>query len=291
MFRKTLSLFSSIFPPSISIGSHGFVRLIDTMPFPLAIPSHLTGDYAITQAARVSYGDGTKQINDDKALLRYLWRQKHTTPFEMCVLKFHVKTPIMVERQWLRHRTGSFNEISGRYSVLKDEMYIPEKIVYQSKTNKQGGSEIEVNDELYKEFKEMMDLCGLIYDKYKSLVDKGVSREQARLALPVAIYTEFYWSVNLLNLLKFLKLRMDHHAQLEIRQYANAIYDIINQLFPNTCEAFNDYDLEAIVLSKDEIKALREGSDRVIENVREKREFNEKMEKAGLLKLFGEVKE
>lgn len=259
------------------LGTHGFVSLVDVMPS--LIPEGSTGDYAIVQAARVSYGDGTKKVNDDENLLRYLWRQQHTSPFEMCSVKFHVKTPIFVERQWVRHRTATINEISGRYSILRDEFYRPTRVGYQSTNNKQGTSIESVPTNVSNNYYEMLDMTNDIYKKYLELIEQGVSREVARIALPVSIYTEFYWKANLLNTLKFLRLRMDPHAQFEIREYANAMYEMLKPIFPYTMKAFEDYTLNTVTLSKLEIEALKSGNDSNIKNKREREEFNNKLKK------------
>lgn len=228
---------------------HGLVRLVD----------YMGNDNAIVQAARVSYGEGTKTLNDDQGLIRYLMRHSHTTPFEMVDFKFHIKAPLFVTRQWLRHRTASVNEISARYSVLKDEFYIPETkyIKGQSKTDKQcrHGS---FGDDVSQRMQDRIRLTsGIAYDEYKQLLADGIARELARMVLPVNIYTEFYWKMNLHNLLHFIQLRIDKHAQYEIRVFAQAIYDIIKQIMPITCEAFEDYKKEGYNLSRMEKEIVK----------------------------------
>lgn len=253
----------------------GFVSLVDVMP--RLINENQTGDSAIVQAARVSYGDGTKQVNEDKGLIRYLWREQHTSPFEMTEVKFHIKIPIVVERQWLRHRTGSFNGESGRYSVMRDEFYKVDRLCYQSKNNKQGRNDNQVSDEIQDMYDDMKELNRQVYNKYKDAINSGLSREIARMELPLSLYTSYYWKTDLLNLLKFLRLRMDPHAQLEIRDYANAIYNMIKSIFPYTCEAFEDYTLNSITLSGLEISALKTGDDSMITNGRERVIYNDKL--------------
>lgn len=219
----------------------GFVKIIDVMP--RVIPDGATCDYAIAQMARVSYGAGTKSVNEDKGLIRYLLRHAHTSPFEGVEFKFHMKMPIFIARQAIRHRSVSLNEISGRYSVMKDEFYIPtpENIRQQSTTNKQGGDE-PIDNQLATQYcKDIEANCNSVYEKYIDMLDNGVSREQARMILPLNLYTEWYWKQDLHNLLHFLALRADSHAQQEIRVYAEAIIKLITPLVPWTIEAWNDY--------------------------------------------------
>ena len=229
----------------------GFVRLIDVMG----------DDDAIVQAARVSYGKGTKSVRQDRELIRYLMRHRHTSPFEMVEFKFHVKLPIFVARQWIRHRTANVNEYSGRYSQMKDEFYIPEKeqIRLQNKHNRQGRSEEGLDD---KETDDIIEKYGsiqnMLFEEYNNLLSKDVARELARINLPLSTYTEWYWKIDLHNLLHFLNLRMDDHAQYEIRVYAYQIKDIINQFVPITMEAFEDYIIYSRTFSKDELNVLKE---------------------------------
>lgn len=232
----------------IDVLDHGFVYLVD----------YMGDDLSIEEAARVSYGPGTKKASSSTGLIRYLKRHDHTSPFEMVELKFHVKMPIFVARQWIRHRTASVNEISGRYSILNDEFYIPESdtIAYQSSTNNQGRG-----DEADKEAKELYavyaDLVNQIsYSRYKRVLDKNIAKEIARIYLPTSLYTEFYWKINLHNLMHFLNLRMDSHAQFEIREYANALADIVKAGWPIAYSAFEDYMLDAEKFSKKELKAV-----------------------------------
>ena len=232
---------------------HGFVGLVD----------HMGSDNAIVQAARVSYGAGTKQVQDDRNLIRYLMRHEHTTPFEMCEVKFHIKLPIFVMRQLVRHRTASMNEYSARYSVLTDEFYIPEfeQIQKQSTTNKQGREEAEWGfDEKRSVQHAFQRSFHNAYKEYASLLgkeDSGLARELARSVLPVGGYTELYWKANLKNFLHMARLRMDTHAQWEIREFAGAMYDLVKPLFPEACSAFEDYAVNSVKLSAGEYDLVK----------------------------------
>lgn len=209
----------------------GFIRLVDSMG----------NDSAIAQSARVSYGAGTRTVREDSALIDYLIKNKHLSPLEMVEFKFHIKLPIFIARQWMRHRTGSFNEISARYSVMTDDFYIPSKIRTQSSKNKQCSGD-ELDFDIQTEAREEIRIASKrAYESYKHLLDIGVSRETARSVLPVNIYTEFYWKVDLRNLLNFLSLRQDAHAQFEIREYANAICEIVKEIVPNAYKSFKKY--------------------------------------------------
>lgn len=237
----------------------GEVELIDVMP--RIVPDGQTCDYAIAQAARVSYGDGTKSINEDRGLVRFLMRHQHSTPTEMVVAKFRVKLPIFVARQAVRHRMCSINEISARYSVMKEEFYIPapECLRRQSKTNKQG-SEGQISQDIAEELSKKIEKhCKDSYALYKQLLDSGVAREQARMVLPLNLYTEWYWKQDLHNLLHFLALRADSHAQEEIQDFANAMLKLMKPLVPWTIEAWEDYHIlrGAMKLTKLEIEAMR----------------------------------
>ena len=190
----------------IKVLDKGFVRLVDVMG----------NDSSIVQAARVSYGVGTKTVNEDRGLIRYLLRHKHTTPFEMVEFKFHIKLPIFIARQWIRHRTANVNEYSGRYSEMKDEFYLPdvEQLRHQSTLNKQARSEEQLDNQVSLEIQEMMqDTQESLYNEYKDLLDKNLAREIARINLPLSNYTEWYWKIDLHNLFHFLRLRIDDHAQ------------------------------------------------------------------------------
>lgn len=231
----------------IDVLDHGFVRLIDTMGT----------DDSVVQAARVSYGDGTKTVNTDRNLIRYLMRHEHTTPFEMCEVKFHIKLPIFVMRQLIRHRTASVNEYSGRYSVMSNEFYTPETFEKQSKTNAQGRSESldNIKGKLQFGFKR---IHGEAYKQYEEFLDEDLARESARGLLPVSNYTEAYWKCNMKNFLHMIRLRADSHAQWEIQEYANAMYDLVKPKFPIICEAYEDYQQNGINLSSNEAKLTKE---------------------------------
>ena len=211
----------------------------------------------------------------DTNLIRYLLRHNHTSPFEMIEFKFYCVMPIFVARQWLRHRTANVNEISGRYTKLSDSFYRPDNVFMQSKNNNQG-SGVEANDELKKEFYDYLDESNIPYHLYKDLIDKGISREQARIGLPLSINTEMYWKCDLHNLFNFLRLRMANDAQLEIRQYAKSMYDIIRQYVPISCKAFEDYQLNSVRLTGPEVEALKNDSEISVKNSREQSEWIKK---------------
>lgn len=240
---------SKLIDKEIKCLDKGFVRLVD----------YMGDDDAIVQAARVSYGKGTKSVNEDRGLIRYLMRHKHTSPFEMVEFKFHVKLPIFIARQWIRHRTANVNEYSGRYSEMKDEFYVPdiEQIRPQSAVNKQGRSEEAIPADQAKLISdEMHEIQSMLFGKYNSLLEKDIARELARINLPLSNYTEWYWKVDLHNLFHFLRLRMDSHAQYEIQVYGFAIAEIIKSIVPLAYEAFEDYVLNGMYLSKQEKNAL-----------------------------------
>lgn len=236
----------------VPVLDHGFVGLID----------HMGSDSAIVQAARVSYGAGTKQVQDDRNLIRYLMRHEHTTPFEMCAVKFHIKLPIFVMRQLVRHRTASMNEYSARYSVLTDEFYIPalEQLQQQSSTNKQGREEGGFDDVDREQYQDVISATfDMSYKAYEFLLgeDDGLARELARTVLPVGGYTECYWMANLKNFLHMARLRMDPHAQWEIREFARAMYELAKPLFPEACQAFEDYAVNCVKFSAAEFELLK----------------------------------
>lgn len=270
---------------------HGHVRLVDSMPR-LVPEDQKTADYAIVQSARVSYGDGTKSVNEDRGLIRYLMRHTHTTPFEMIEFKFHCKMPIFIARQWIRHRTANVNEYSGRYSVMKDEFYTPDedKVMYQSKENKQGGDSI-VDSYVAKSFVESInDHNTSSYDLYQNALDSGISREQARTVLPLNLYTEWYWKIDLHNLFHFLSLRCDSHAQWEIRVFADAMLSLIKPIVPLAVEAWEDYHnhrggKKLTRLEIESIKKSLNGSKVFPLNSDNKREQLEWIEKANALGL------
>ena len=225
-----------------NIGNAGFVKIVDVMP--RVIPEgckSLMCDHAIVQAARVSLNEGIKTPSKDIKLIDFLIRHKHTSPFEMVKFKFHVKAPIFVQRQWIRHRTANVNEISGRYSVINPEFYYPKSIHDQGKMNKQmSGNKIECKNtnELFQSY---MNNSIKQYNTYKMLIDKGVSRETARIGLPQNMYTEFYWCIDLHNLLNFIRLRSAFNAQSEIKEYSDAMKELITDLVPNTINSYNKY--------------------------------------------------
>jgi len=228
----------------------GFVRLVD----------YLGGDERVVQSARVSYGEGTKSYREDAALIDYLLRNSHTSPFEQVVLTFHVKLPIFVARQWVRHRTARLNEISGRYSILKDDFYIPkaEDVALQSTDNKQGRSAEAIDPVLAEKIRSAFaDAQKSAYASYSSLVDEGIARELARINMPLSIYTEWYWQIDLHNLFNFLKLRLDAHAQKEIRLYAEVLFEIVKNVAPRCCESFKKHILDGVRFSGEELAELK----------------------------------
>ena len=259
----------------VKVHDHGLVALIDVMP--RLVPAGKTADFAIVQAARVSYGQGTKQVNEDRGLIRYLARHRHTTPFEMVEFKFHHVMPIFIARQWIRHRTANVNEYSARYSVVPDRFYHPsiENVRKQSAVNRQGGDE-PMEEKTAAEFCQYLDAVEAHYAEYQKLIDKGVARELARIGLPLNVYTEWYWKIDLHNLFHFLSLRMDSHAQQEIRDYANAMFALVRPIVPIAAEAFLDYDFGAVHLTRLEVEALRTGQALATENKRERAEWEEK---------------
>lgn len=232
----------------------GFVRLVD----------YFGGDQRIVQSARVSYGEGTKSVSQDGALIDYLLRHQHTSPFEQVVMTFHVKMPIFVARQWVRHRTGRMNEVSGRYSIMKDEFYVPaeDKVAPQSTDNKQGRAteafDKETADKIIAQLEEGQKAA---YESYNELIDSGLAREIARINLPLSLYTEFYWEMDLHNLFHFLKLRLDSHAQYEIRVYAQVILEMCKKVAPMATESFINHMNEGVSFSGEEMRALREVMD------------------------------
>lgn len=262
----------------IKVHDHGLVALVDVMP--RLAPEGKTADFAIVQAARVSYGQGTKQVNEDRGLVRYLMRHRHTTPMEMVEFKFHLVAPIFVARQWIRHRTANVNEYSARYSIVQDRFYRPEEkdIRQQSSANRQGRAE-QADPATVKEFSHWLAEMDKQYARYQEFIDKGLARELARIALPVNLYTEWYWKIDLHNLFHFLSLRMDEHAQQEIRDYASAVFDLIRPIVPLAAEAFLDYNLHALHLSRLEIDALRTGQPLASQNKRETEEWERKKNK------------
>ncbi len=239
----------SLLDREFKVLDHGFVRLVD----------YMGNDDAIVQAARVSYGDGTKKVQEDRGLIRYLMRHRHTTPFEMVEFKFHVKLPIFVARQWIRHRSANVNEYSGRYSVMKDEFYRPklEDIQTQSQQNKQGRSEEELPESIRTAFLEsLQQLQERAYAEYQGALGDNIARELARINLPLSLYTEWYWKIDLHNLFHFLRLRLDSHAQKEIRAYAVIMADMVRGVCPLAYEAFIDYYVNSLSFSGPEMEIL-----------------------------------
>ena len=228
----------------------GFVRLVD----------YFGDDSRIVQAARVSYGEGTKSYRQDKGLIDYLLRNDHTSPFEQVSFTFHIKMPIFVARQWVRHRTAKVNEISGRYSVMKNEFYLPagRDIALQSEDNKQGRQNEPVSADLQEEVRSILaEEQERSYETYQKLLDKGIAREIARINLPLSLYTEWYWQMDLHNLFHFLRLRMDAHAQKEIRDYASVIFDIVKKVCPMAAESFEKHRSGGVTFLREEVAALK----------------------------------
>ena len=264
--RATVFSLEEILYEPFSVLDHGFVRVID----------YMGDDSAIVQAARVSYGKGTKMVNEDKGLINYLMRHRHSTPFEMCEMKFHIKLPIFVARQWIRHRTANVNEYSGRYSILDNEFYIPspDHLAAQSTMNRQGRDEVLQGDQAARVLDLLREDALRAYRHYESMLNEdrngnvldpalpGLARELARMNLPVNFYTQWYWKIDLHNLMHFLSLRADSHAQYEIRAYADVMLEILKKWLPLTYEAFTDYRLGAASLSAKGlavVKALLKG--------------------------------
>lgn len=272
--RATVPALEEILFEPIPVLDHGFVRVVD----------YMGDDSAIVQAARVSYGTGTKQVNQDRGLIRYLMRHWHTTPFEMCEIKFHIKLPIFIARQWIRHRTANVNEYSARYSILDKEFYVPQpdQLAPQSTQNHQGragepleGAEaarvLEIlktdSENAYSHYEELMNenYQGETLDENK----RGLARELARMNLPLNYYTQWYWKIDLHNLLHFLMLRADSHAQYEIRAYADIMLDIAKKWVPFAVEAFEEYRMDGTHVSgtgKEVLRRLIKGENVTQEN-------------------------
>ncbi len=232
----------------IEVHELGFVKLLDVMG----------NDEEVENAARISYGEGTRKVSQTRNLIRYLMRHKHTSPFEMCEVKFHIKLPIFVMRQLVRHRTANLNEYSGRYSIMSNEYYLPEAdyLQKQSTTNHQGREEVHPHTgKLHYEFNRVFDNAHIAYE---NLLDEDIARELARVVLPVANYTECIWKIDLHNFFHVVHLRADSHAQREIQDYANAMYELIKPHFPLCCEAFEDYVVNARTFSSQEMTVIRE---------------------------------
>lgn len=249
MARIVVPEAEALLDQEIRVLDKGFVRLVD----------YMGGDERIVQAARVSYGAGTKSFRQDRGLIHYLLRNAHTSPFEQVQLTFHTKMPIFVARQWVRHRTARLNEISGRYSVMQDEFYLPdpEQVNFQSESNKQGRGGALPSEQSAALLQAMHALHEGAYRAYQTFLDQGVARELARAVLPVSLYTEWYWQIDLHNLFHFLRLRLDPHAQYEIRVYAEAMATCAQAVAPLAYEAFQEHVAGSIGFSRSELAALQ----------------------------------
>ena len=259
--RVTAPELEAVLYKPIEVLDHGFIRVID----------YMGDDSSIVQSARVSYGKGTKKISNDKGLIKYLMRRRHSTPFEMCEIKFHIKLPIFIARQWIRHRTANVNEYSARYSILDKEFYIPsaENLAAQSAINNQGRGDALTDDEASNVIQILKKDAEQTYSNYETLLNEssegniidesksGIARELARMNLTLNTYTQWYWKIDLNNLLHFLALRADDHAQYEIRVYADAMLDIVKKWVPLTYEAFEDYRIGGTELSAKEVNLMR----------------------------------
>jgi thymidylate synthase (FAD) len=259
--RPTVPALEALLFQPLPLLDHGFVRVID----------YMGDDAAIVQAARVSYGRGTRRVSEDAGLIRYLMRHRHSTPFEMCEIKYHVKLPIFVARQWIRHRTANVNEYSARYSILDREFYLPapEHLAAQSAINRQGRGEVLTGDEAARVLALLRDDATRSYDHYVEMLNEdeqgaprdparpGLARELARMNLTLNTYTQWYWKIDLHNLLHFLSLRADAHAQYEIRVYAEAMLETVKAWVPIAYQAFLDYRLGAVTLSAQMLAAVR----------------------------------
>ena len=284
--RVTAPELEKILYEAIPILDHGFIRVVD----------YMGDDTSIVQAARVSYGKGTKKVSTDAGLIKYLMRHWHSTPFEMCEIKYHVKLPIFIARQWIRHRTANVNEYSARYSILDKEFYLPapENLAAQSKINRQGRGEIIEGEQAKKVLELLKSDAEQTYSNYEMMLNErydgsviddkevGLARELARMNLTLNTYTQWYWKTDLLNLMNFLRLRADHHAQFEIRAYADAMLDTVKKWVPITYEAFLDYRVggtEVSAKGKSVIQNLIKGEQVSAEQSGlSKREWNELME-------------
>ena len=259
--RATVPALEEILYEPLPVLDHGFVRVVD----------YMGDDAAIVQAARVSYGKGTRQASQDEGLIRYLMRHRHTSPFEMCEIKLHVKLPMFIARQWIRHRTANVNEYSARYSILDKEFYVPaaDQLAVQSSINNQGRGEAINRNDAEKILDLMKSDAAQAFNSYEQLINSdadgkpvdaerpALARELARIGLPLSTYTQWYWKTDLHNLFHFMALRADSHAQYEIRVYADVIRDIANRWVPLASKAFEDYRLHGVELSKDAIEVVR----------------------------------
>lgn len=288
--RATVPALEEILYEPLPVLDHGFVRVID----------YMGDDAAIVQAARVSYGKGTKKVNEDAGLIRYLMRHWHSTPFEMCEIKFHVKLPIFVARQWIRHRTANVNEYSARYSILDKEFYLParEQMAVQSTSNRQGRGDVLSDSEAARVMDLLKRDSNQVYESYQAMLNEdemgnvidpareGFARELARMNLTLNYYTQWYWKVDLHNFMHFLRLRADAHAQYEIRVYADAMLKVLARWVPHTYAAFKDYRMGGAHISAPGIAIVA----RLIKGEKveqassglSKREWNELMDDLGL---------
>ncbi|MDC3005161.1 FAD-dependent thymidylate synthase [Candidatus Pelagibacter sp.] len=283
--RVTAPELEEILYEALPILDHGFIRVID----------YMGNDNSIVQAARVSYGKGTKKVNTDSGLIKYLMRHWHSTPFEMCEIKYHVKLPIFIARQWIRHRTANVNEYSARYSILDKEFYLPSKenLAAQSTNNRQGRGNVISGGQAEEVLSLLKDDAERTYKNYEEMLNErydgsvinenktGLARELARMNLTLNTYTQWYWKTDLLNLMNFLRLRADHHAQYEIRAYADVMLNTLKRWVPITYDAFMDYRVGGTEISskgKDIIKKLIKGEKISIDETDlSKREWNELM--------------
>ena len=288
--RVTAPELEKILYEAIPLLDHGFIRVVD----------YMGDDTSIVQAARVSYGKGTKKVSTDAGLIKYLMRHWHSTPFEMCEIKYHVKLPIFIARQWIRHRTANVNEYSARYSILDKEFYLPaqEHLAAQSKSNRQGRGDVLEGEQAKKVLELLKNDAERTYENYETMLNEkydgsiidengvGLARELARMNLTLNTYTQWYWKTDLLNLMNFLRLRADHHAQYEIRTYADAMLDTLKRWVPITHDAFMDYRVGGTEVSnkgKKVIQKLINGEKVSIEETGlSKREWNELMESFNL---------
>jgi thymidylate synthase (FAD) len=259
--RPTVAALEALLFQAIPVLDHGFVRVID----------YMGDDAAIVQAARVSYGRGTRRVSEDAGLIRYLMRHRHSTPFEMCEIKYHVKLPIFVARQWIRHRTANVNEYSARYSILDREFYLPapEHLAAQSSANRQGRGDLLAGEEAAHVLALLRQDATRCYDHYVEMLNEddtgavrdpshhGLARELARMNLTLNTYTQWYWKIDLYNLFHFLSLRADPHAQYEIRAYAEAMLETVAAWVPVAHQAFVDYRLGAVTLSAQMLRVVR----------------------------------
>jgi len=283
--RAVSSELETILYEAIPVLDHGFIRVVD----------YMGNDSSIVQAARVSYGKGTKKVNTDSGLIKYLMRHWHSTPFEMCEIKYHIKLPIFIARQWIRHRTANVNEYSARYSILDKEFYLPEPehLASQSQINRQGRGDILQGEQAIKVLNLLKNDAEKTYNNYEIMLNErydgsvinekevGLARELARMNLTLNTYTQWYWKTDLLNLMNFLRLRADHHAQYEIRTYAEAMLDTLKKWVPITYEAFMDYRVggtEVSAKGKIILQKLIKGEEvNVDQSGLSKREWNELM--------------